>query len=584
MVGRDRLRSRLRVAAGRPGRLGALGAPTLWTAVLLLLLVPIGLFLALAVSPALLGQGRAWFTLANLGTALQGSTRQGLVDSLLVATVTAGLSVAIGLGLAWLTQRTTVAGRRLWGVLMWVVLLTPSFLTALGWERLIEVDGLLSQMGLPLAGVRAVFFGPAGVVLVLVTKGVPFAYLAVANALAALGQEFEDAARVHGAGRWAALRVTVPILAPALWAGLAIVFAETISDFGVATTIASTANFPIATQTLFAAVDTFPANFPVAAAVGWLLVASVSLALLAQTRALRGRSYAVLSGRTRPAPRRRRGPWGQAAALAAVGGFFVLSLGVPGLGAVSASLLRASATTLTWGSLTDANYVQLLRHATALGPLLLSTRLALVAGTLAVAGGLIVAHLMARRRAGVLPRLLDLLLLATVGLPGIVLGAGYIFAYNLPLLAHLGWHLYGTIALLGMAYLANSLPTASRLLMGPMAQVQSSLQDAARVHGGGAARAWRTTVVPLLARSLLWAWLFSFTGILFELPISQLLAPPGQEPLAVAITQAFATYSYGPGTTLMVAAVAYALVIVGAGLGAFRLLAPRGWLHIGAAR
>ena len=90
--------------------------------------------------------------------------------------------------------------------------------------------------------------------------------------------------------------------------------------------------------------------------------------------------------------------------------------------------------------------------------------------------------------------------------------------------------------------------------------------------------------MPLLSRTLVWAWLFGFAGVLFELPISQLLYPPGQEPLSVAITAAFANFSYAPGTTLMVTSVAYAMAVVGLVLLGFRLFAPKGWQRVGVAR
>ena len=146
--------------------------------------------------------------------------------------------------------------------------------------------------------------GPFGVVLLLGLRCVPFTYLAITAALAGLGQEFEDAARVHGAAALQAIRLVAPILAPAIRSALAIGFAESVSDFGVASTLAYSSHFPLATYQLYAAINGFPPSFPAAAAMGWLLVASVAVPLALQARALRGRSYAVLSGRTRQAVRR----------------------------------------------------------------------------------------------------------------------------------------------------------------------------------------------------------------------------------------------------------------------------------------
>ena len=78
-------------------------------------------------------------------------------------------------------------------------------------------------------------------------------------------------------------------------------------------------------------------------------------------------------------------------------------------------------------------------------------------------GGFIAARLLARRRTKATGAL-DFLLLASVALPGVVFGAGYIFAYNLPIMSRLGINLYQTVTLLIIAYSASSLPTNARVL------------------------------------------------------------------------------------------------------------------------
>ena len=50
---------------------------------------------------------------------------------------------------------------------------------------------------------------------------------------------------------------------------------------------------------------------------------------------------------------------------------------------------------------------------------------------------------------------MDYLLLASVALPGVVFGAGYIFAYNLPIMSTLHIDLYQTVQLLVIAYIAS---------------------------------------------------------------------------------------------------------------------------------
>ena len=160
------------------------------------------------------------------------------MNSLWVSCAAAALGLAIGFPVAWLAARTTLPGRRGVAPAMWLVLLLPSWLPALGWERIVQPDGVMYRIGLDWPWVTHAIMGPFSVVLLLGLRCVPFSYLAISAAMAGLGQEFEDAARVHGASRAQAMRLIIPILAPAIWSALAIGFAESISDFGVAATLA----------------------------------------------------------------------------------------------------------------------------------------------------------------------------------------------------------------------------------------------------------------------------------------------------------------------------------------------------------
>ncbi len=552
----------------------------LWLGLAIMLVIPTLSFLLVAFSPALFDQGSSWLTLQSFADSLRGPTLRGLLDSLIVGTATSALALVVAIGLAWLMHRTTLGAGGLWVILIWALLLSPSYLTALGWESLLQRSGVLAQLGIDATIIRNIIFGPLGVIWVLTTKGVPFAYLAVAAGLIGLGREFEDAARVHGASPIASLKMAFAILAPALWSAVAIVFAESVSDFGVASTLAAQAKFPVATFSLYLAIGTMPIRYPVASAVGWFLIASVGLALVVQNRALKGRSFAVLSGRTRPSSATRLGVMGRIAALSATIAFFVVALGVPLVGAMSASLLQGLGGQMTVASVTLDNYRAAVTSSELIGPLLLSARLAAITATLSVIVAFFVGRILSGRRVGLSGRALDLLLLGAVALPSIVLAAGYIFAFNLPVFSQIGLRIYGTLFILGMAYLAAALPSTTRLLIGPLAQLQKSLADAARVHGANELDTLLTTIVPLLARSLLWAWLLTFSGTLLELPISQMLYPPGQEPVAVGITKHLQNYDFAGGSALMILTVIGVLVVISVALGTFRLLAPVGWQKI----
>ncbi len=548
-----------------------------------LLALPIGAFLLVSVAPRLFAQGNSWVTLSAIGEALSGPSLHALADTALVGAGAALLALICALPLALTLQRTNVIGGRLWQFGVWALLLAPSYLVALGWERLFEPDGVLIRAGLNVTAFQKVLYGPIGVILVDGVKGVPFAFLAISAALPGLGSSFEHAARTHGADRLAALRVVVPILAPALWASFAIVFAETISDYGVAATLAHHAKFPMSTFSLYEAVGNEPVQFGLAAGIGWTLVTLVGIALFAQRRAMRGRSYQVLSGRTRPYVRLKLRPAAQVGALLGLSLFFLVALGVPVMGAISASLLKSLGTATHGFTLTFENYTRVINESELYEPLLYSLRLAAITATVVMALSVPAARLLTKRGSGLVGSALDLVLLAAVAVPSIVMAAGYILIWNLPVMHAVGISIYGTTALLTIAYVAGALPNNSRILIGPLAQLHESLLTSARTHGVGNAVAWMRVAVPVLSRYITWVWLYCFSATLLELPISQLLYPASSPPISIAIERRLENYDFAGGTAVEVISVLGLLAVAALVLLGYRLLAPRGWRQVGAA-
>jgi iron(III) transport system permease protein len=262
----------------------------------------------------------------------------------------------------------------------------------------------------------------------------------------------------------------------------------------------------------------------------------------------------------------------------------VTALGVPTFGAVAASLIDGLGSLAGTHQLDLSNYQRVISSPQLSQPLMYSAGLAAIAATVTIFLAAVCARLLANSGASVGGRILDLVLLAAVALPGIVFAAGYIFAYNLPVVNSLGIHIYGTTALLLLAYIATALPSTSRVLVGTMSQIQESMAQASRVHGSGAIRSWLSIVLPITARPLLTAWLLTYTATLLELPVSQLLAPPGAEPISVGITSTLGKYDFGGGTAMEVLAILSALVVVAVAYALFRFVAPAGWKNIGGTR
>ncbi len=144
----------------------------------------------------------------------------------------------------------------------WLVFLTPSYLKALAWVLLMSSGGYLAQLGILPQSWSEAFFGLEGLVFVHTLGLFPLASFIIASALAGLGSELEDAARLSGSSPlkiW--LRINGPLLAPAIALSVIATFAEVLSDFGLASTIARTSNFGVLTYGIYSATSDYPVDF-----------------------------------------------------------------------------------------------------------------------------------------------------------------------------------------------------------------------------------------------------------------------------------------------------------------------------------
>jgi iron(III) transport system permease protein len=496
---------------------------------------------------------------------------QALFNSLWLSGITAILAALLGTTLAILARRTDLPGRGLIDTLVWIVFFFPSFLIGEAWSLFFIRGGIPDQYLHFSDAFLNWFFSPVGVIFILSLKTFPFVYISVTAALQWLGSEFEDAARLAGARTWRAwLSINVPLLLPAILAAGLIAFAEALSDFGIAVTIAQNSNVTLVTYQIYIAINTAPVNFSLAAALSLLLFIAIALALLMQAGILRRRSFQIISGRNRPARPVKLGAWKWPAVAFCVL-VFLVALVIPLAMCLMLSFMHAFSLGITASNWTTDNYSAILMQGSDdLDSLVRTVWLAFGAATITTLVGLPIAFIIRRTQ---VPgrRLLSLFTLVTIAVPGIILACGYIFAWNAPYLQNIGIggsqgvQFYGTIWLLLAAYIGGSLPYATRLGIGALDQVGQNMLETARVQGANIFQLLLSIVGPLLRSSLTSIWLLVFTGTMFELAASELLYPPGQPTMPVRITSLFGDFKLGPGMALAmlnVGIVALALILL----------------------
>jgi molybdate transport system permease protein len=202
--------------------------------------------------------------------------------SFLTSLAATGIALLLGFPLAWLLANREFPGRRLVRGLVLLPLVLPpvvggaALLFALGRRGLVG-EPLFEATGLVLP------FSLWGVILATTFVAMPFLVITVEGALRNLDRRYEGAAASLGAGRWTVLRrVTIPMIAPSLIAGMVLTWARAFGEFGATITFAG--NLQGRTQTLPLAVFVaLESNRELAVAISLLMVA-ISLAVLVALR------------------------------------------------------------------------------------------------------------------------------------------------------------------------------------------------------------------------------------------------------------------------------------------------------------
>ncbi|MGY1822080.1 ABC transporter permease [Geodermatophilus sp. SYSU D00079] len=423
------------------------------------------------------------------------------------------LCAVLGVGAAWLVERTALPGRRVWHVLLVAPLAVPAFVNSYAWISLLP--GLDTY---------------AGALLVVTLSYSPFVYLPVVAAFRGLDPALEETARGLGLSGWAVFRrVQLPQLRVALLGGSLLVALHVLAEFGALQML----RYPTFTTAIY---DQYRATFngPGATMLAGVLVLLCLVLLLAEVR-LRGRhGYARTgAGVARPGRPVRLGAL-QAPALLGLAALVGLSLAVP-LASLATWLVRGSSTDLEVGALVTTTGTTLGLAAAAAA---VTTAMALPTGWLAV------------RARGRVATLLERSTYLGSSVPAIVIALALVtIAIDVT-----PW-IYQTVPVLLAAYAILFLPRAIVPVRAAVEQSPRLHDDVAASLGSSAPDRLRRVTLPLLAPGIGAGAALVFLAVVTELTATLLLAPTGTTTLATAFWSASSALEYG-------AAAPYAVVMV----------------------
>ncbi|MGV0792745.1 ABC transporter permease [Mycolicibacterium sp. XJ1819] len=436
-----------------------------------------------------------------------------LVNTVALVVVTVPLCVLIGVGVAWLVERTDIAGRALWRPLFVAPLAIPAFVNSYAW---VGVVPSLNGLG-------------AGV-LITTLSYFPFMYLPVAATLRRLDPAVEESARALGSDTKAVFwRVVLPQLWLAILGGALLIGVHLLAEFGAFAMV----RFDTFTVAIF---QQFQVTFDGAAGsmlAGVLVV--LCLVLLTAEAGARGTArYARIgSGAPRSTAPIHLGRSG-ISALASLVVLAGLSLGVP-VWTILRWLWIGGAEVWVLDDI-GSSLSQTIGLASAAA--LLTTVLAFPVAWVAV------------RSSGILARAVEGANYVTSSLPGIVTALALV-----TVAVHVVRPLYQSVPLIVFAYILLFMPRALVNVRAGLAQVPPSLEEASRSLGRSPSATFLRVTLPLTAPAAAAGASLVFVAVATELTATLLLAPTGTRTLSMRFWSLSSELDYA-------AAAPYALVLV----------------------
>lgn len=428
------------------------------------------------------------------------------------------VTIILAYAFAYAMHRSMMPVKNVFRIVALIPLFSPSLVQALGLIFLLGRNGLINRtfnLGIEI-------YGYWGIVIADVLYSFPHAYLILSAALAVADARHHESARMLGATNarifWT---VTLPSTKYGLMSAIFVVFTIVITDFGNPMVIGGDYNV-LATE-IYNQVSG-QANFRMGAVIGMILLVPAAVAVGIEKLVAR-RHYSVITEQSQPL-RIGRAPWFDAIMLAYVA-------------------IICAAILLVIGLVVFASFVQLwpynmslsLRHyyfdvQNGIRPLWTSIWVSLMAaaiGIVFVISGAYVIHKFNNR----ITRFLYFLSILPAAVPGMVLGLGYILAFNDP--SNPVYLIYGTMVIIAICNVYHYHAQGFLLSMTSVKQISDTFDEASKSLGAGFLRTMWKITLPIIWPSIISVGVFFFMRSMVTLSAVIFLITPTTQLAAVSV-------------------------------------------------
>ena len=466
-------------------------------------------------------------------------------NSVQFAAGTAALAFVLGTTLAWMNERTNTPCKTLFFALSLIPLVIPGILFTVSWILLGSPKiGLVNLALQKLFGTDAVFinvYSMWGMIWVDALHYSPMAFLLMTAAFRAMDPALEESAVMSGASvRQVVWKVTLPLVWPAIFATLLILFVRAIESFEVPALLGLPVGIHVFTSAIYQAVHRYPSQIGLASsyAVTLLLITTVGV-YFQSVLSSRGSKYATMTGKGFRPRQIDLGPWRYlAVAVFLVYFLFIVVLPFAVLLWSSFQKFYSVPSLEAFQRMSLEPYRTVLEHPSLWRSVWNSLLLAVGSATLIMLVTSVICWIVVKTR--LRGRwLLDNVASLPMVFPGIVLGLALMILY-----LYMPVGVYGTIWILVIAYVTRFLPYGLRYNTTSMLQIHKELEESAAMSGASWTTTFRRIILPLLKPGLVAGWIYIMIVSIRELSSSILLYSPGNEVLSILIWELWENGQY----------------------------------------
>jgi thiamine transport system permease protein len=476
------------------------------------------------------------------------------------AALSTAASVILGLPGAYILARFSFRGKSLIKALTTVPFVLPSIIVVLGFVIFFGNNGFLNRAVMAVTGLEEpplkVLYSLRAIVLAHTFYNFPICIRLVSSVWSRINPNLERAAQGLGAhGLKLFFRVTLPQLFPGILAAAALTFIFCFTSFAIILVLGGGPKYSTIEVAIY---QLAKVTLDLKAGSAFAIVESIlSILFMWGYIKLQGRvSFAETAGRKheeRPFSRLFKTPWGIPAALYLVIVFLIIV--APMLSAVGNSFVRRSGwagnsrPSLFWyaklffdreTSAFTVSYLSAIKNSLFFGLMTIAFSLPL---------GTVIAYVTTRRK---FPGqgLFDAVTMLPLGISSIILGLGYIRAYqNLP------WDITGRWYAIAFAHTIIAYPFVIRSTSAVFRKINPSIVKAAMSLGANRWRTFWSVELPLIKSGIIAGATFAFAISIGEINATLMLYNPRLTTIPIAIYRLIGSYNYfaacALGTILM---------------------------------